>query len=58
MVNKWTRSVQDLSVVNKNQLEDGVALHVLIHLPDVVKGNMGLLGVAWIELIEEAFKDG
>ncbi len=58
LVNKWTRSAQDLSVVIENQLEDGVALRVLIGLPDVVKGSMGLLGVAWAELIEEAFKDG
>jgi hypothetical protein len=39
-------------------LEDSVALCVLVCLPDVVKGGMGLLGVGWAELIEEAFKDG
>jgi hypothetical protein len=38
-------------------LEDGVALRILICLPDVVKGGMGLLGVAWAEFVEEAFKD-
>ena len=58
LVNKWTSSAQDLRVVIKNQLEDGVALRVLIHLLDMVKGGLGLLGVAWAELIEEAFKDG
>ncbi len=58
LVNEWTRRAQDLSVVIENQLEDGVALRVLICLPDVVKGGMGLLGVAWAELIEEAFTDG
>ena len=58
LVNEWTRSAQDLHVVIKNRLEDGVPLCVLIHLPDVVKGSIGLFGVAWVELIEEAFKDG
>jgi hypothetical protein len=58
LVNKWTRSAQVLRVVIQNRLEDGVALHFLIRLTDVVKGGMGLLGVAWAELIEEAFKDG
>ncbi len=57
LVNEWTRSTQDLSVVIKNQLEDGVAHRVLIRLLNVLKGGMGLLGVAWAELIEEAFKD-
>jgi hypothetical protein len=39
-------------------LEDGVALRILIRLLDVVKGSMGLLGVAWAELIEEAIENG
>jgi hypothetical protein len=56
LVNKLTRSAQDLSVVIENQLDNGIALHVLIPLLDVVKGSMGLLGVAWAEVIEEAFK--
>jgi hypothetical protein len=58
LVNEWMRSAQDLSVVIENRLEDGVALRVLICLPDVVKGGMRLCGVAFSELIEEAFKDG
>ncbi len=58
LVNKWTRSAQELCVVIKYQLEDGVALCVLIHLLDVVKGGMVLLGVTWgAKLIEEAFED-
>jgi hypothetical protein len=52
------QQIDDLSVVIKNRLEDGVALCIFICLQDVVKGGMGFLGVAWAELIEEAFEDG
>jgi hypothetical protein len=58
LVNEWTRSTQDLCVVIKNQLEDGVALCILVCLPDVVKSGMGLFGVSWAEFIEEAFEEG
>jgi hypothetical protein len=46
-----------LHVIVKNQLENCVALRFLVCLLDVVKGSIGLLGVAWAELIEEAFED-
>ncbi len=52
LVHEQAGGGKDLSVVVIHQGEDGGALHVVIRLPDMVKGGVGLLQVTGAELIE------
>ncbi len=52
LVHEQAGGGKDLSVVVIYQGEDGIAFRVVVRLPNMVKGGVGLLGVSGAELIE------